>query len=145
MNFAYALGRMLISVVFIWGALQKLFGIGAFAKLLAGVGVPIPDEVAAYLGGMPKYEALAWLLASLELICGLMILLGLKARWGALVLVVFTAGTIFYIHRFWEMGGAEHAMHQAYALKNLAILGGLLLIVAAGSGPHSMDRRQPAA
>ena len=34
-----------------------------------------------------------------------MILLGLKARWGALVLVVFTAGTIFFVHHFWDMSG----------------------------------------
>jgi putative oxidoreductase len=142
-NVAYALGRILVPIVFIWQAVQKLLDIGKFAKLLADSRVPLPDEISAYLGSMPKYEALAWALASLELICGLMILLGLKARWGALILVVFTTGTIFFVHHFWDMSGEVAAQNQLHALKNLSILGALLIIVAVGSGPHSIDRRAP--
>ena len=144
MNVAYALGRILVPIVFIWEAIQKLLDIGRFAKLLADNKVPVPDEVSAYLGSMPKYEALAWLLAIIELVCGLMILLGLKARWGALLLVVFTAGTIFFVHHFWDMTGDAYVLNRIQALKNLSILGALLLIVAVGSGPHSLDRRPPA-
>jgi putative oxidoreductase len=143
MNVAYALGRILVPIVFIWEAIQKLLDIGRFAKLLADNNVPLPDEVSAYLGSMPKHHALAWLLAIIELVCGLMILLGLKARWGALVLVVFTAGTIFFVHHFWDMTGDAYVINQIQALKNLSIMGALLLIVAVGSGPHSVDRRPP--
>jgi putative oxidoreductase len=143
LNVAYALGRIFVPIVFIWGAVQKLLDIGRFAKLLSDNRVPIPDEITAYLGSMPKYVALAWLLAILELVCGIMILIGLKARWGALVLVVFTAGTIFFVHHFWDMAGDAYAVNQAHALKNLSILGALLIIVAVGSGPHSVDRRPP--
>ncbi len=143
MNVAYALGRILVPIVFIWEAIQKLLDIGRFAKLLADNNVPVPDEVSAYLGSMPKYQALAWLLAIIELVCGLMILLGLKARWGALLLVVFTAGTIFFVHHFWDMTGDAYVINQIQALKNLSIMGALLLIVAVGSGPHSVDRRPP--
>ena len=77
MNIAYALGRIFVPIVFIWEAILKLINIGRFAKLLADSKVPVPDEIAPYLGGMPKYEALAWALAVLELVCGLMILTGL--------------------------------------------------------------------
>ena len=142
MNGAYVLGRILVPIVFIWEAVQKLLDIGRFAKLLADSRVPIPDEVSAYLGSMPKYEALAWALAVLELVCGLMILLGLKARWGALVLIVFTAGTIFYVHHFWDMTGDAYVQNQIQALKNLSILGALLLIVSVGSTAHSVERRE---
>jgi putative oxidoreductase len=145
MNVAYALGRIFVPIVFIWEAIQKLLNIGRFAKLLADSNVPLPDEVAPYLGGMPKYDALAWALAVLELVCGIMILIGLKARWGALLLVVFTAGTIFFVHHFWDMTGDAYEQNQIQALKNLSIMGALLLIVAVGSGPHSVDRRTPEA
>jgi putative oxidoreductase len=143
MNVAYALGRIFVPIVFIWEAIQKLLDIRRFAKLLADNNVPLPDEVAAYLGSMPKYEALAWLLAVIELVCGLMILIGLKARWGALLLIVFTAGTIVFVHHFWDMTGDAYLLNQIQALKNLSILGALLLIVSVGSGPHSVDRRPP--
>jgi putative oxidoreductase len=145
MNIAYALGRILVPIVFIWEASLKLFNIGRFAKLLTDSKVPVPDEIAPYLGGMQKYEALAWALAVLELVCGLMILTGLMARWGALLLIVFTAGTIFFVHNFWDMTGDAYEQNMIQALKNLSILGGLLLIVAVGSRLHSVDRRAPQA
>ena len=66
-----------------------------------------------------------------------------KARWGALVLVVFTASTIFFVHHFWDMTGDAYEQNQIQALKNLSIMGALLLIVAVGSGPHSVDGRPP--
>ena len=143
MSTAYALGRVFVPIVFIWEAIQKLINIGRFAKLLTDSKVPLPDEIAPYLGGMPKYEALAWALAVLELVCGIMILIGLKARWGALVLVVLIASTTFFVHPFWDMTGDAYEQNQIQALKNLSIMGALLLIVAVGSGPHSVDGRPP--
>ncbi len=145
MNIAYALGRILVPIVFIWEAIRDMLDIRVFAKLLSDNNFPLPDEISGYLGDMPKYQALAWTLAGLELICALMILLGLKARWGALILVVYSAATIFFIHHFWDMSGAAYELNQIQALKNLSIMGGLLLIVAVGSGPHSIDRRSPEA
>ena len=47
-----------------------------------------------------------------------------KARWGALVLVVFTASTIFFVHHFWDMTGDAYEQNQIQALKNLSIMGG---------------------
>jgi putative oxidoreductase len=94
-----------------------------------------------YLGGIPKYEALAYLSAAVEVVCGLLVLVGLKARWAALLLAVFTACTIIFIHHFWDMDGAALIENRTQALKNLSIMGGLLLIVAVGSGPSSVDHR----
>jgi putative oxidoreductase len=92
---------------------------------------------------MPKYLVLAWTLAVIELVCGTLILIGLKARWAALVMIVFTASTIFFVHNFWQMAGDAYEQNQIHALKNLSILGALLLIVSAGSGPYSVDNRNP--
>ena len=64
-----------------------------------------------------------------------MILFGLMARWGALLLVVFTAGTIFFVHNFWDMTSDAYEQNMILALKNLSIMGGLLLVVAVGSAP----------
>ena len=143
MNIAYALGRIFVPIVFVWEALQKLFDIDRFAKLLADSRVPIPDQITPYLGGLPKYVVLAWALALLEFVCGIMILIGFKARWAALLLVVFTAGAIFFVHNFWDMAGNAYEQNQIQALKNLSIMGALLLIVAVGSGPHPVDNREP--
>ena len=145
MNIAYALGRIFVPIIFIWEAIREMLDIRTFTKVLSDSNFPLPDEISTYLGGMPKYEALAWALAALELICGIMILIGLKARWGALLLIVYCASTIFFVHHFWDMTGDAFVQNQFHALKNLSIMGGLLLIVAVGSGPHSIDRRAPEA
>jgi putative oxidoreductase len=141
MNVAYTLGRILIPLVFIVAGIQKVMNIGAIAKMLADNNVPIPDQIVPYLGSIPKYEALGYLIAAIEIICGLMVLIGLQARWAALVLVVFTACTIVFVHHFWDMSGTAFYDNMTQALKNLSIIGGLLLVVAVGSGPSSVDRR----
>jgi putative oxidoreductase len=141
MNAAYMLGRILLSLLFVVAGIQKLMNIRATADMVAATKIPIPDDIVPYLGGIPKYEALGYLVAAIELICGLMVLIGLKARWGALVLTVFTAATIILVHHFWDMSGEAFNSNLTDALKNLSIMGGLLLVVAVGSGPTSVDRR----
>jgi putative oxidoreductase len=138
MNIAYTLGRILLPIIFIAAGVQHVLNIQAFASLVEGSGIPIPDEIAAYLAGMPKYEVLGYLLAVIEIVCGLMILAGLKARWGALVLIVYSACAIFFIHHFWDMAAAQFTDHMDQALKHLSIMGGLLLLV--GGGPTASDR-----
>jgi putative oxidoreductase len=78
--------------------------------------------------------------ACIDLIGGLMILVGFQARWAALLLFVFTAMTIYFAHPFWAMQGAARAANQAHALKNLAIMGALLMIAAHGPGRYSITR-----
>jgi putative oxidoreductase len=141
MNAAYTLGRIFIPIVFLVTGIQKVMNIGEIAQMLAANGVPVPDEIVPYLAGIPKYEALAYLLAAIEMICGLLVLIGLKARWAALVLVVYTACTIIFVHHFWDMQGDALIQNRADALKDLSIMGGLLLIVAVGAGPSSVNDR----
>ena len=141
MNAAYALGRIFIPIVFLVSGIQKVLNIGEIAQMLSANGVPIPEEVVPYLAGIPKYEALGYIIAAIEIICGLLVLIGLKARWAALVLIVFTACTIIFVHHFWDMQGDQLIQNRADALKNLSILGGLLLIVAVGSSPTVVHDR----
>jgi putative oxidoreductase len=142
MNVAYTIGRIFIPLLFLMTGIQKVMNVGEFAKLLAANHIPIPDEIVPYLGSIPKYEALGYLIAAIEIICALMVLIGLKARWAALVLVVFTACTIIFVHHFWDMEGAALIESRSEALKNLSIMGGLLLVVAVGSSPSPpLERR----
>jgi putative oxidoreductase len=138
---AYTIGRILIPLLFIVDGIRKALTIADFAKALQAGNAPFPEEIVPYLGGMPKYEALGYAIVAIEIICGLMVLIGLKARWGALILVVFTACTIIFVHHFWDMNGEVMTASLMEALKYLSIIGGLLMVVAVGSGPTAMDRR----
>jgi len=46
----------------------------------------------------------------------------------ALLLVLFVAVTTFYFHNFWDMTGADRINNMIHALKNLSLIGGLLVI-----------------
>jgi len=143
MNAAYTLGRIFIPIVFVVEAIQNFIAVGEFAKRLAASQISIPDEIAnllVYVGNPPKYEALAYLIIAAEIICGLLVIIGLKARWAALVLAVFAACTIIFVYPFWE-GGADQIASRTEALHYLSIMGGLLLIVAVGATPTLVDER----
>jgi putative oxidoreductase len=144
MNVAYTLGRVFIPIIFLVTGIQKALNIADFARILTAY-IAIPDEIAVYLtyiGNPPRYEALGYLIAAIEIVCALMVLAGLKARWAALVLIVFTACSIIFAYPFWEMTDvAAQSAARADALRLLSILGGLLLIVAVGPNLAPVDRR----
>jgi putative oxidoreductase len=137
---SYALGRVLVSVLFVVTGYEKFMSIGGIARMLAAKSIPAPIELESWTG-LPRYEVEGYAVALIEVLCGIMVLIGFKARFAAIVLVLLTIGTVFVGHDFWTMEGAARAANQTQALKNLSIMGALLLIAAAGAGPWSFDGR----
>ena len=140
----FALGRILVPIIFIVSGWAKLLDIKAVVAQLQSKNLPIPPEfdTTPYIS-MPTLEALAYLAAIVELFGGVMVLIGWKARWAALALLVFSAITTYYFHNFWVMEGADKVANQMEALKNLSIMGALLMIAAVGSGALALDRTRP--
>jgi putative oxidoreductase len=140
----FALGRILVPVIFVISGYRKFMSIGGIAKTLADKNLPVPMQVEAWTG-MPRYEVLGYAVATIEVLCGIMVLIGFKTRFAAVILFLFTLGTIYVQHDFWNMEGAAQAANQVQALKNLSIMGALLMIAGAGSGGLSFDGRSRAA
>jgi putative oxidoreductase len=130
---AYALGRVFVSIVFVFFGYLQVTNIAGYAKNAAVL------KFVADTGKVVPAVAVAWAVAAIDLICGLLILIGFKTRWAALVLFVFVALTIWFAHAFWTMEGAARSGNQAHALKNLALMGALLMLMARGSGRYSVD------
>jgi putative oxidoreductase len=114
--------------------------VNGIAKALADKHLPVPMQVEAWTG-MPRYEVLGYAAASIEVLGGIMILIGFKTRFAAAVLFLFTIATVVVSHDFWNMDGAAQLANQTQALKNLSIMGALLMIVAAGPGRLSFDTK----
>ncbi len=72
----------------------------------------------------------------IEILCGLSILLGFKARWGSIILAVYMVIVTLIFHTKFS-----DPMMFAMFQKNLAIIGGLLLIFHFGPGPVSFDEK----
>jgi putative oxidoreductase len=124
-TYAVPLGRLLLASLFIWAGYTKLFvfGPGGTAKYFASEHVPIP-------------EITAWIVIVIELIGGLLILVGFQTRWVALVLAIFCLITGFGVHL--PVGDLAN-MTNFY--KNLAMAGGFLYVFAYGAGALSIDNR----
>jgi len=74
---------------------------------------------------------------------GLSVLLGYRARIGAWLLVVFLVPVTLLMHNFWAVKDPMMAQMQiTMFMKNLAMLGGALLISQFGAGPWSLDARR---
>ena len=119
------LGRALIAPLFLLSGFHKIAGFSGVAATMAAKGMPFAELILV--------GAIAF-----ELGGALMVLLGWHARWGALLLAVFTVAATIMFHNFWAVDAAQYRNQLNHFLKNLAILGGLLYIMAMGSGPFSL-------
>jgi putative oxidoreductase len=120
-TYAQPLGRLLMSVLFIWAGYGKLTNPGGTAQYFASYHLPAPD-------------VLVWIVVIIELIGGLLILIGWQTRWVALVLAAFCLITGFAIHL--PVGDLPNLTHF---FKNLTMAGGFLYVFANGAGALSVD------
>jgi putative oxidoreductase len=127
------IGRVLFSVVFI------VFGYIQFTNIGNYIANPAVVKIAAMTGGIVAPTVLAYLVAAIDLFGGILILVGYQTRWAAIVLIVFVALTLVFVHNFWTMDGPARAANQAHFYKNLALIGGLLFLIKLGPGRLSLD------
>ena len=123
-------GRFLLSLIFLMSAVgNKIPNFSEVVSAMSSEGVPAPRLL---LTG-----AIGFLIAG-----GLSVILGYRARSGALLLLVFLVLATYYFHDFWTFEDvAEQKQQMIQFMKNLALMGALLLIVANGAGPYSVDDR----
>ena len=124
---AALVGRVLLALIFVVSGFGKIGGFAGTAGYIASKGLPLP-------------EAGVVLSILVELGGGLMLMLGWRARWAALALAVFTVLASIFFHNFWTMTGADAMTNQIMFLKNISMIGGLLLVWAFGPGRYSVDR-----
>jgi putative oxidoreductase len=132
-DIAYSLARVAIPILFIVSGSGKLMNVAGIANH------PAMKDFVNFFGGIPSPIALGYLVALVELGAGVLVVIGWKTRWAALMLFIFTGYTILFVHHFWMLEGAVRAAQQSQALKNLAIMGALLLLAVVGAGRYSVD------
>jgi putative oxidoreductase len=122
------IARVLISAIFLIGGINKLTHVADTAGYMASA-------------GLPSTHALAVIAGLAEVLGGIAILTGFLARLGALGLFVFLIPTTLVFHNFWDLQGMERQMQMVNFMKNLAVMGGLLLLFAHGPSRYSIDAR----
>lgn len=108
--------RVLLCLVFLNAVLGKLSGFDKVSAAIAAKGLPLA----------PVLLVAAMLLMALG---SALVISGWKARLGALLLLVFLIPTTLLFH-----GDAADSLQRIQLLKNLAIMGGLLMVIERHSG-----------
>ena len=114
-------GRILISTMFLTSGIDKISGYAGTQGFMESAGVP----------GM-----LLPIVIALEVLGALAIIVGFRTRIVAAALAAFTVAAAVLFH-----SGADQMQHLLY-MKNLAIAGGFLFLVARGAGDWSVDARR---
>ena len=120
-NVAELSGRVLLAAIFLISGLGKLGAYTGTAAYMASVGVP---------------GALLPLVIASEVLGALAIIIGWKTRVAAFLLAGFTLLSALIFH-----SNFADQIQLIMFLKNIAIAGGFLLLVAGGAGAFSLDRR----
>lgn len=120
-------GRLLFSLIFLLSGLS-LFSAGT-AAYAASKGVPAASFLVPLSGVMAVVGALS-------------IILGFKARIGALLIILFLVPVSIAMHPFWQITDAALRQNDMVNfMKNLSMLGGALYLFVHGTGAYSLDAR----
>ncbi|MBN9561320.1 MAG: DoxX family protein [Alphaproteobacteria bacterium] len=117
------LGRILMSAIFIQGGINKALAPASTIAMMGHLALPVP--------------AGAYIVAVLvEILGGIAVLVGWRARWAAVVLFVWCIATALIAH--YHPGDRGQMINF---MKNIAMAGGFLQLAAWGAGRFSLDRR----
>lgn len=108
------LSRIFLSAIFIWSGTNKILN-------------PIATQENMSAHGMPLTSIFLVGAIALEILGGFSVLLGIKPRWGAAMLILFLVPATLIFHTNFSL-----ELEQAMFLKNLAMLGGLLMLIRYG-------------
>jgi len=89
--------------------------------------------------GLPFASVALVVSVVVELIAGTVLVIGYKSRIGAFFLAAYLLPTTFIFHQFWAVDPAQFSTELLSFGKNLAVAGGLLMIVGVGPGSVSVD------
>jgi putative oxidoreductase len=121
-NLSAPAGRLLISLIFIVSGFNKIANFAGTQAYMESAGVP---------------GILLPLVIAIELLGGLAVVFGWHTRLAAFLLAGFSLVSAVLFH-----ANFGDQMQMIMFMKNLALAGGFLMIVAQGAGPYSLDNRR---
>lgn len=122
-------GRLLLALLFLPAGLTKIAGFAGTVGYIASKGLPLPAVGAVIAIGV-------------EVLGGLALLVGFGTRVAALVLALFTVAATVIFHAWWAVPAEAQMVQQLMFFKNIAVVGGLLVLAAHGAGGWSLDAKR---
>ena len=124
----YPVGRALLGLLFLISGIFKIGGFAGVAGWMASAGLPFASVLLA-------------LTILVEIGGGLTLITGRNARWGAIVLALFLVPVSLVFHGFWSADAANYQNQFNHFFKNIAILGGMLVVFSMESARAQVKAR----
>jgi putative oxidoreductase len=118
------IGRILMAIIFLISGLGKVAAPDATIGYITSIGLPAPTL--GYIGSIV-----------LEVAGGVLMVVGYRTRVIAALLAAYSIITALFFHH--AFGDQNQMFHF---LKNVAMAGGLIQVVAFGAGAYSFDNRR---
>lgn len=122
-------GRVLLALLFLPAGISKIGGFAGTVGYIASKGLPMPSAAAV-------------IAIIVEVVGAVALIAGFGTRWAALALAGFTFIATFLFHNYWAMPAEQVMVQQLMFFKNIAIVGGLLVLAAHGAGAWSVDAKR---
>jgi putative oxidoreductase len=122
------LGRVFISLIFLYEAYDSMVFFNSTKRTMTEYGLTWNQDTL--------------LITSIVglLLGGIFVLIGFQARFGASMLFIYYMIVTLVLYSFWDDPHPIHRINAMHFMKNLAIMGGLLIIMVNGSGKYSVKR-----
>ncbi|MBK9335881.1 MAG: DoxX family membrane protein [Lewinellaceae bacterium] len=122
------IGRIFLSAIFLFEAVDSIL---FFEKTK----ITMTQHGLTWNQDMLLYGAIFCLVLG-----GLMVLLGYRSSFGATLLLLYWVPVTFIVHDFWDYPKDQIRMQSILFMKDIAIIGGLLMLLGKGSGRYSIKR-----
>lgn len=122
------MGRIFLSAIFIFEAIDSTLYFGKTQQIMTQYGLTWNQDLLLYGAIFMLYLG------------GILVLLGYRSTLGAILLLIYWVPVTFIVHDFWNSPKEDLRLDSILFMKNMAIIGGLLMLVGKGSGRYSMRR-----
>jgi putative oxidoreductase len=122
------IGRIFLSAIFIFEAIDSALYVDKTKVVMSRYGINWNQDLLLYG---------AIILLTLG---GLMVLIGYRTTLGSVMLLIYWVPVTFLVHDFWSYPTQEVRMQSILFMKDVGIIGGLLMLIGKGSGRYSIKR-----
>lgn len=127
-DIADLIGRICLSLIFLYEAYDSIKYFNTTKRTMTDYGLEWQQDF-MLLGAI-----------SLLVLGGVCVLIGFKSSFGAILLLLYLIPVTFTLYSFWDDPMPIRRINSLHFMKNLAIMGGLLIISVNGSGKYSVKR-----
>jgi putative oxidoreductase len=121
-------GRLCLAGVFLWDGIYKVLEYPAAVQFFQDVGhSSLGAQIVVVISSL------------VEIVFSSFLIVGYQSRFSAFALALYTLFTISLLNDFWRLDGADMMVGLIDFMKGIAIVGGLLYVMASGPGSFSRD------